>query len=75
MESNCVKNQTNEQRPAAVAVATPPKQAAETRDRWWWVDIATNQAGTNGVITVFDYFSDLSSNPPASAFYQLTWQP
>ncbi len=40
-----------------------------------WVDIVTNQAATNGVITVFDYFSDLGSNPPASAFYQLKWQP
>jgi hypothetical protein len=40
-----------------------------------WVDIATNTAATNGVITVLDYFSDLGSNAPAAAFYQLKWQP
>ena len=40
-----------------------------------WVDIATNVAATNGVITVFDYFGDLGSNIPQSAFYQLKWQP
>ena len=40
-----------------------------------WVDIATNLAATNGVITVSDYFRDLGSNPPAAAYYQLKWQP
>jgi subtilisin-like proprotein convertase family protein len=40
-----------------------------------WVDIATNLAATNGVITVSDYFRDLGSNPPAASFYQLKWQP
>ena len=25
-------------RPTAVTVTTPPKQAGETRDRWWWVE-------------------------------------
>jgi hypothetical protein len=38
-----------------------------------WVDIATNTAAANGVITVTDYFSDLGSNAPPSAFYQLKW--
>lgn len=40
-----------------------------------WVDIATNLAATNGVLTILDYFSDLGSNPPAASFYQLKWQP
>ena len=40
-----------------------------------WVDIATNTAAANGLITVPDYFSDLGSNAPASAYYQLKWQP
>jgi subtilisin-like proprotein convertase family protein len=40
-----------------------------------WVDIATNLAATNGVITVPDYFRDLGSNPPAASYYQLKWQP
>ena len=33
-----MKAQTNEQKPTAVAVATPPKQAGEAHDRWWWVE-------------------------------------
>lgn len=36
-----MKEQNNEQRPAAVAVATPPKQAGEarpSREPWWWVE-------------------------------------
>jgi subtilisin-like proprotein convertase family protein len=40
-----------------------------------WVDIATNIAAANGLIIVPDYFSDLGSNAPASAYYQLKWQP
>jgi hypothetical protein len=40
-----------------------------------WVDIATNLAATNGVITVPHYFRDLGSNPPAASYYQLKWQP
>ena len=40
-----------------------------------WVDIATNTAAANGLIIVPDYFSDLGSNAPASAYYQLKWQP
>ena len=40
-----------------------------------WVDISTNQAATNGVLTILDYFSDLGSNQPASSFYQLKWRP
>jgi RNA-directed DNA polymerase len=35
-ESGCVKNRNDEQAPAAVAAT--PKQAGETRDRWWWVE-------------------------------------
>jgi len=40
-----------------------------------WVNIATNLAATNGIITVLDYFHDLGNHPPESAFYQLLWQP
>jgi len=40
-----------------------------------WVDVATNLAATNGVITVLDYFRDLGDHPPAAAFYHLKWQP
>jgi autotransporter-associated beta strand protein len=40
-----------------------------------WVDIATNTAATNGIIYVTDSFSDLGGSPPASAYYQLKWQP
>ena len=39
-----------------------------------WVNISTNTAATNGVITILDYFSDLGSNAPASAYYRLKWQ-
>ena len=38
-----------------------------------WVDIATNAASTNGTITITDYFGDLGSNAPASAYYRLKW--
>jgi hypothetical protein len=40
-----------------------------------WVNIATNTAATNGVISVSDTFSDLGSTPPSSAYYRLKWQP
>jgi len=40
-----------------------------------WVDISTNRAATNGVLTIWDYFGDLGSNQPATSFYQLKWQP
>ena len=40
-----------------------------------WFNIATNKALTNGVISVTDYFIDMSSNPPVQAFYRLKWQP
>jgi len=33
-----VKDQNDETQPAAVAAATPPKQAGEARDPWWWVE-------------------------------------
>jgi autotransporter-associated beta strand protein len=39
-----------------------------------WVDIATNTAATNGVISVTDSFGDLGG-APASAYYRLKWQP
>ena len=39
-----------------------------------WVSIVTNVAGTDGVITVTDYFSDQGSNAPPAAFYRLRWQ-
>lgn len=31
-------NQSDEDQPAAVAAATPSKQAGEARDPWWWVE-------------------------------------
>ena len=40
-----------------------------------WVDVMTNSAATNGVISVSDTFSDLGGVPPASAYYRLKWQP
>jgi pectin methylesterase-like acyl-CoA thioesterase len=40
-----------------------------------WVDIATNTAATNGVISVSDTFSDLGNVLPAAAYYRLKWQP
>jgi hypothetical protein len=39
-----------------------------------WVSIVTNVAGTDGVISVTDYFSDQGSNAPPAAFYRLRWQ-
>jgi len=38
-----------------------------------WVGIATNAAATNGAIIISDYFGDLGSNAPASAYYRLKW--
>jgi len=38
-----------------------------------WVDIGTTAAGTNGVISISDYFGDLGSNAPGSAYYRLKW--
>ena len=40
-----------------------------------WVEISTNTAATNGVISVTDPFSDLGGNAPAAAYYRLLWQP
>jgi hypothetical protein len=40
-----------------------------------WVDVMTNSAATNGVISVSDAFGDLGGVPPASAYYRLKWQP
>jgi len=40
-----------------------------------WVDVVTNSAATNGVISVTDSFGDLGNLPPASAYYRLKWQP
>jgi hypothetical protein len=39
-----------------------------------WVNIVTNAAATNGMITVRDYFGDLGSNAPTKAYYRLKWQ-
>jgi RNA-directed DNA polymerase len=33
-----VKDPKDETKPAAVAAATPPKQAGDARDPWWWVE-------------------------------------
>ena len=38
-----------------------------------WVNVATNTAATNGVISVSDAFSDLGGSAPAAAFYRLLW--
>jgi hypothetical protein len=40
-----------------------------------WVNIATNTAATNGVISVTDNFSDLGNQQPANAYYRLSWSP
>jgi len=40
-----------------------------------WINVATNQAATNGLINVEDTFSDLGGNPPTAAFYRLLWHP
>jgi len=40
-----------------------------------WVILGTNAVGTNGVITVSDYFGDLGSNAPSQAYYRLRWVP
>jgi autotransporter-associated beta strand protein len=40
-----------------------------------WVDVVTNNAATNGVISVTDSFGDLGNVPPISAYYRLKWQP
>jgi hypothetical protein len=40
-----------------------------------WINISTNTAATNGVITVMDNFSDLKGDAPQSAYYRITWQP
>lgn len=40
-----------------------------------WVDITTNTAATNGIISVSDSFSDLGGNPPTSSYYRLKWHP
>jgi fibronectin-binding autotransporter adhesin len=39
-----------------------------------WVEVQTNNAGTNGVINSTDAFNDLGGVPPASAYYRLRWQ-
>jgi hypothetical protein len=38
-----------------------------------WVNIQTNSAGGDGVITVTDGFVDLGHGAPAAAFYRLVW--
>lgn len=40
-----------------------------------WVNVATNTAGTNGVINANDTFEDVGGTPPVEAFYRLLWQP
>jgi autotransporter-associated beta strand protein len=40
-----------------------------------WINISTNTAATNGVISVMDNFNDLGGAPPASAYYRLSWSP
>ena len=40
-----------------------------------WVEISTNTAATNGVISVTDPFSDLGGNAPPAAYYRLLWHP
>lgn len=40
-----------------------------------WVNVATNTANTNGVISSSDSFGDLGGNAPAQAFYRFVWHP
>lgn len=40
-----------------------------------WVNIATNTAAANGMISVTDNFSDLGGSPPPEAYYRLSWSP
>ena len=40
-----------------------------------WIDVSTNAAATNGAINAADTFWDLGGVAPASAFYQLKWEP
>jgi hypothetical protein len=40
-----------------------------------WVNIATNTAASNGVISVTDNFSDLGNQEPANAYYRLSGSP
>jgi hypothetical protein len=40
-----------------------------------WVDISTNTAAANGVISVTDNFNDLGGIQPVAAYYRLKWQP
>jgi hypothetical protein len=38
-----------------------------------WINIATNFAATNGMISASDSFTDLGGTPPLSAYYRLSW--
>jgi hypothetical protein len=40
-----------------------------------WINISTNTAATNGVISVTDHFTDLGGVQPSSAYYRLSWSP
>jgi len=40
-----------------------------------WVNVSTNTAATNGVISAPDYFTDLGGVAPSPGFYRLAWQP
>jgi hypothetical protein len=40
-----------------------------------WVDISTNSATVNGVISISDSFTDLGGVEPATVFYRLKWEP
>jgi hypothetical protein len=38
-----------------------------------WINVSTNTAATNGVISASDSFSDLSGNRPVTSYYRLSW--
>jgi hypothetical protein len=40
-----------------------------------WINIATNTAAANGMLSVTDKFNDLGSNQPPAAYYRLSWSP
>jgi hypothetical protein len=44
-------------------------------DMTTWVDISTNTAASNGIISVTDNFIDLGGVQPMAAYYQLKWHP
>ena len=40
-----------------------------------WVNIATNTAAANGMLSVTDKFNDLGGSQPPTAYYRFSWSP